>query len=66
MLKFTPLKLLEKYILKIVGPIIRILNYQLTLRQKLKIVDLMIEIYKLRLRITVYNNQIMSICFRML
>ena len=62
----TPRVLLEKYILKIVGPIIRISNYPLLMRQKLKIIEFLISIFKSNFKIGAYNNQIMSVCIRLL
>ncbi len=66
MIKHTPRALAEKYILKIVGPIIRISNYPLLQRQKIRIMDLLIYISDQNFKIAPYHNQILSVCLRLL
>lgn len=65
-IKHTPRPLAEKYILKIVGPVIRISNYPLLLRQKLRIIELVISISDQKFNIEPYRNQILSVCLRLL
>lgn len=66
LLKRTPRSLIEAYILKIVGPIIRISNYPLFLKQKLRIMELLISILRQSYKIDAFNNQILSVCLRLL
>lgn len=66
LIRHTPRKLVEKYILKIVGPVIRISNYPLLQRQKIKIMELLMSIIKQNYKIDAYNNQILSVCLRLL
>jgi hypothetical protein len=62
----TPRPLVEKYILKIVGPLIRISNYPLLMRQKVRIMELLGNVYKQGFRLEVYTNQVLSVCLRLL
>jgi division protein CdvB (Snf7/Vps24/ESCRT-III family) len=66
MVSHTPRALAEKYILKIVGPIIRISNYPLLQRQKIRIMELLIKIRNLKFKLDAYNNQMLSVCLRLL
>jgi hypothetical protein len=62
----TPKELVEREILRIVGPIIRISNYPLLQKQKIRIMELLISILKQTFKIDAYNNQILSVCLRIL
>ena len=66
LINHTPRKLAEKYILRITGPIIRVSNYPLLMRQKIRIMELLINIFKAGFKIDAYRNQIMSVCLRLL
>ena len=66
MLLHTPRNLLERFILKIVGPIIRISNYPLMQRQKLRIMELIISILDQKFKVEAYRNQLLSVCLRLL
>lgn len=66
LIKHTPRALIENYILKIVGPIIRISNYPLLQKQKIRIMELLINILNQNFKINAYNNQILSVCLRLL
>lgn len=66
LIRHTSRKLVEKYILKIVGPVIRISNYPLLQRQKIKIMELLMSIINQNYKIDAYNNQILSVCLRLL
>lgn len=65
-MKHTTRSIIEKEILRIVGPIIRISNYPLLQKQKIKIMSVLINILKESFKIDAYNNQILSICLRLL
>jgi hypothetical protein len=62
----TPKELVEREILRIVGPIIRISNYPLLQKQKIRIMELLVSILKQSFKIDAYNNQILSVCLRIL
>lgn len=62
----TPKELVEPEILRIIGPIIRISNYPLLQKQKIRIMELLISVLKQNFRIDAYNNQIHSVCLRIL
>jgi len=66
MVAHTSRELAEKYILKIVGPIIRISNYPLLQRQKIRIMELLIKIRNQKFKLDAYNNQMLSVCLRLL
>jgi hypothetical protein len=65
-MQHTPRELVEKEILRIVGPIVRISNYALLQKQKISIMEILINILKQNFRIDPYINQILSICLRLL
>ena len=58
--------LLEKIILKIVGPVIRICNYPLTLKQKSRALELINPIINQKYPLHVYTPQLHSVCLRLL
>jgi hypothetical protein len=62
----TTKELVEKEILRIVGPIIRISNYPLLQKQKIRIMELLISILRQSFKIDAYNNQILSVSLRIL
>lgn len=66
LIRRTPRKLMEKYILKVVGPVIRISNYPLLQKQKLRIMELLNSILNQGFKVEAYNNQILSVCLRLL
>lgn len=65
-MEHTPRELMEKEILRIVGPIIRISNYPLLQKQKIRIMEVLIAILSKAFKIDAYNNQILSVCLRLL
>lgn len=65
-MEHTPHDLMEKEILRIVGPIIRISNYPLLQKQKIRIMEVLIAILSKAFKIDAYNNQILSVCLRLL
>ena len=58
--------LLEKAILRIVGPIIRICNYPLTLKQKTRALQLITSIINDKFPLHAYTPQMHSVCLRIL
>lgn len=65
-MKYTKREIIDKEILRIIGPIIRAANYPLAMRQKILLMDFLSSVYQKRFNIEVYSNQILSICFRLL
>ena len=66
MLTQTSKVLLDRYILRMVGPVIRIANYPLLPRQKIRIIELLISILNQKLNISAYTPQMLSVCLRLL
>ena len=66
LIKYAKREFIDKEILKIVGPVIRVVNYPLSMRQKINLMDFLSSVYLKRFNIEVYSNQILSICFRLL
>jgi len=66
LMKFTKREIIDKEILKIIGPIVRAVNYPLMLKQKILLMDFLTSVYQKRFNIEVYSQQILSICFRLL
>lgn len=66
LMRFTKREIIDKEILKIIGPIIRAVNYPLMMKQKILLMDFLSSVYQKRFNIEVYSNQILSICFRLL
>ena len=66
LIKHSTRSLMEPEMLKLVGPVVRIANYPLFLKQKVRIMELLIDILKQKFRIDAFNNQIISVSLRLL
>jgi len=65
-LDHTTKALIDKQILKIVGPLIRISNYPLLQKQKIRVMELLSTILKQNYKLDAYINQMLSVCLRLL
>ena len=59
-------EIIDQEILRIIGPVIRVINYPISMKQKLLLMDFLSSVYQKRFNIEVYSQQILSICFRLL
>lgn len=66
LMKYTKREIIDKEILKIIGPIVRVVNYPLIMKQKILLMEFVSAVYQKRFNIEVYSSQILSICFRLL
>ena len=66
MVKTTDKGLVKNVILKIIGPILRVTNYQLTQNQKLTLLDFIHRMNVLGFNLEPYHHQILSVTFRVL
>jgi hypothetical protein len=65
-MRFTKREIIDKEILRIVGPVIRTVNYPLLMKQKVQMMEFLDAVYKKHFNIEVYSHQILSVCFRLL
>ncbi len=66
LMKYTKREIIDKEVLKIMGPIIRAVNYPLIMKQKILLMEFLSSVYQKRFNIEVYSTQILSTCFRLL
>ena len=66
LIRFAKREIIHNHILRIIGPVVRVVNYQLQMKQKILLMDFISSIYAKGFNIQVYSNQILSICFRLL
>ena len=66
LMKYTKREIIDKEILKIIGPIVRVVNYPLLMKQKILLMEFVSAVYQKRFNIEAYSTQILSICFRLL